>query len=98
MPFKAEKLSEAVHRQLAEILVREIELPENTLVTILSVTTSHDWQRVEVVVSCLPESKQSETVKVLNKKKSHLRNILARKIRFKKVPELYFISLSDQVQ
>ena len=71
------------------ILEREIEFPENILVTITNVITSHDMYYAEVLISILGKEIK-EALEILSKNIYHIQQKLNKKLRIRPVPKIHF--------
>ncbi|MFC1663377.1 30S ribosome-binding factor RbfA [Patescibacteria group bacterium] len=86
------QISELIQQQLSELIIRELELPQDCLITITKVKTSRDLSYADVLVSVLPYHKTEEMIKYLSKKRHVLQSILAKKITIASFPTLRFHS------
>ena len=66
MAYRTQKFSSQLHRMIAEIIRKNIDLPD-ALITVIDATTTDDRTRCEVHVSIFPQTKMEEGIKILNK-------------------------------
>ena len=86
---RLEKLNILIKEELALILEREIEFPQNTLVTITKVVTSHDMYYAQVLISVLGD-KTKEALEILSKNIYHIHQRVNKKLRIRPVPKIRF--------
>ncbi|MDD2585210.1 MAG: 30S ribosome-binding factor RbfA [Syntrophomonadaceae bacterium] len=90
---RQERMAVEIQRVLSQILQEDIKDPriDFTTVSITRVDIASDLSHARVNISILgDETKQEETMQVLQKAKGYLRSELARGIQVKHAPELEF--------
>lgn len=100
MPKKVDRMqriSDLMHRTIANLLREEFKDPRIGLVTIVSVEVARDLSCAKVYVTVLEEAKVKETLKVLNGAAGFFRGHLSKVCHLKIVPKLRFI-FDDSVQ
>ena len=90
MERRIEKINNLIKEELSKIVQKEIDFPENTLVTITRVETSKDLTESKVFFSCYPESKFDKVLKILEKEIYFIQGKLNKKLFLKKVPMIKF--------
>ena len=90
MTQRIPKINSLLETELAELINRELELPEGCLITLTQVETSADLRHAKVWISILPENKTLTIFKQLNKKKKELQTLLHKKLYMKPLPQLEF--------
>jgi ribosome-binding factor A len=88
---RIQRIADLIHTALAEILQKEAKDLRFGLITITSVSVSHDLSFAKVYVSVLEDAKAVETVAALNKAAKYLRYMLANAIELRVTPNLKFI-------
>lgn len=98
MPNKRlSQVNDLIRSELAIIINREIEFPENCLVTIKSVETSADLHLAKVWLSVLPFEEGPRVITILKKNIFFLQKILDQKLVMRYVPKLcFFIDQSEE--
>jgi ribosome-binding factor A len=86
---RIEQINNLLKDELSIAIKREIEIPEDTLITITRVTTSIDVHYSTVYVSILGGNPES-TLEVLKKNVYHIQQILNRRVRMRPVPKIRF--------
>lgn len=88
---RVDRVNELLRHELGEVLSRELELPEGTLVTVTNVQVSQDLAHAKVWVSVLPFDRTEETLALMTKSVGTLQHILNRKLRMEPVPRIRFL-------
>ena len=88
---RAERVSETVREELAEIIGFELEDPRLAIVDINDVQVAPDLRHAHVRVALSgDEREQRAALQALDHARHYLRNELARRLNLRKVPELHF--------
>ncbi|WP_163536838.1 30S ribosome-binding factor RbfA [Gracilibacillus sp. YIM 98692] len=89
--LRANRVAEQMKKELGDIISRKIKDPRVGFVTITDVEVSGDLQQAKVFISVLgEEEKRQETLIGLAKAKGFIRSEIGKRIRLRKIPELYF--------
>lgn len=92
------KVNELIQHELARVVQRELEFPENTLVTVMRVQTDGDLKKARVFISALPKTKEKDVLKIIRKRSPLLQGILNRTLVMRYVPELSFSIETEQAK
>lgn len=84
------KVNEMLRMAVAEILLREVELPLGSFVTVTSVDTSRDLKHAVVYVTVLPDGKRISIIKQLQSSRGHVQQLLGKRISLKFTPKIRF--------
>jgi len=88
---RAERVSETVREELAEIIGFELEDPRLAIVDVNDVQVAPDLRHAHVRVALSgDEREQRAALQALDHARHYLRNELARRLNLRKVPELHF--------
>ena len=92
MSFKrADKVSEAIKREVSVLLIQEAKDPGIHFVTVTGVETADDLRHAKIFVSVLgDEATRKETLEALNRAKGFLRSELGRRVQLRYTPEIQF--------
>ncbi|MGN0748583.1 MAG: 30S ribosome-binding factor RbfA [Christensenellales bacterium] len=93
MKFRMERINLEIKNNLSEIIsnMNNSKL-SNQFVTIAEVETSPDLYSSKVSISCLSDNKNcKEIVEALNSSKGYIKRELAKKIKIKRIPDIYFV-------
>jgi len=96
---RVERIEEAIHRAIAEMLQREVADPRLAHLTVSRVKVSRDLAHAKVYVMTLDEGPSAqEAWRALRRAAGFLRSGVARRLMMRSVPELHFVgdtSLAD---
>ena len=84
------KINELIKQELSKIISREIEFPENTVVTVMRVQTDAEMKKSKIFVSAIPHAQTGGALSVLKKRKPFLQHRLNRTLVMHFVPALSF--------
>ena len=84
------KVADVIHKELSELLHREVRDPEIGMITITSVDVSPDLSHAKVFFTLLQQEKKSVTEKALQRAAGYLRSQLAHRIKLYTTPQLRF--------
>ena len=87
---RIKKVNEVIKRELGMIILKEVDLPKNILVTLTEIETSKDLRNCKVFVSVLPEKEISNVLRVLEKEIYQLQQILNQRLVMRPVPKIRF--------
>lgn len=89
---RTQRIAELIQRELAKIILFEMEDPRFKLTSITAVQVAKDLSFAKVYISQLDsETKIDDTLKALTKAAPHIRYLLAQAIKMRVVPELRFV-------
>ncbi len=90
------KVNELIRRELGEIIMREFEAPENSLVTIVGVDTSADLSSTKVSVSIFPIDQANKAFGSLRKRVGFFQKLLNRRLKMKMIPRINFYLIKNE--
>ena len=85
------QINELIQKELGQIILREIEFPKNTLVTITRIETSPDLNQTKVYVSCLPDNQGNMVLQILKRQSYHIQHELNKRLKIRIIPKIRFI-------
>jgi ribosome-binding factor A len=86
---RAERVSDQIKREIADILMRKIKDPRIGFVTVTDVEIADDLRNAKVFVSVLGGDR-SATLKGLESASAFIRQELGHRVRLKFIPEILF--------
>ena len=90
MSSRIDKVQDLLHREVAKILIKDLDNPLlSSLVTISGVRVSKDLRYSEIFFTSLDED-IDKIEQELNKASSYIRNILAKRLHLKRLHSLKF--------
>src|SRR5690349_12058398 len=87
---RIEKLNSLVQHEVAELLLRHVEFPLGTLVTVSRVSVADDAESAKVWLSVLPASQGERVMKAVHGQIREIQTLLNKKLVMKFVPKLTF--------
>jgi len=94
--LRQKKVNELIRRELSEIIIREFEAPENSLVTIADVDTSPDLLLAKVSVSIFPIDQANKVFGSLRKMAGFFQKLLNRRLKMKMIPRINFYLIKNE--
>jgi ribosome-binding factor A len=89
-PNRAQRVSDQIQRDLAELIAREVRDPRVGMVTISGVELTPDYAHAKIFFTAYgPDPAQTEAG--LNAAAGHLHNLLFKRLRIHTVPRLAFV-------
>lgn len=85
------QVNEVVHRLVAEIVQREVEMPVGSLATITHVDTTRDLKEARVYVTVLPDGQRVSGMRALQARRGHIQRLFGQRVRLKFTPKLEFL-------
>ena len=95
MNKRIEQINELIKRELGEIILREVDLPENALVTIIDVKSATNFQSAKIQISVIPESSSDAVMKNLNQQIYSIQQNLNKRLKIRPVPKIIFHSVVE---
>lgn len=90
MNYRNLRVANLIQEELGKIILREIEFPNSTLVTIVEVEVLKDLSHAKIKLGVIPVTAVPEVLEVLNNYRSFLQGLLLRKINIKPMPRIEF--------
>ena len=84
-----EKIKSLIARNVKDIISQEIQNEHIGFMTITNVEVSSDHSYCKIYVSFLNNSKKS--LEILDRAKGYVRSALAKRVNFRRVPEISFV-------
>jgi len=91
MKSRIQRVNQLIKKELSQILLREVELPPEVLITVTRVESSVDLNQAKVYIGCLPEEKISKVFRILNRQVYELQQKLNQRLRMRPIPRIKFI-------
>ncbi|MDP4007306.1 MAG: 30S ribosome-binding factor RbfA [bacterium] len=91
MTERIPQVNELLQQELGTILLRELDFPENTLVTLTRVDASPNLQQAKIYISVMPEEKAKEVFQLLQKKVYEIQQLLNKRLNMRPVPRIEWV-------
>lgn len=90
MKERTQRFNELIKKNLGNIILKEIELPEGVLTTITRVETASNLFTSKIYVSAMPENKSGRVLADLNANIYRLQQKLNHSMRMRPIPKIIF--------
>lgn len=87
---RVEKISELIKEEVAKIILKELDIDKNLLLTVTHVKTSSDLAHATIFISTIVKENEEEILEELQYNAGAIQYILNRKLRMKPVPRIRF--------
>jgi ribosome-binding factor A len=97
---RIQKVNELLKRELGKIILKELEFPRETLITITNVESSPDLREAKIWISVIPGNQISLALQVLRRDIYNLQKKLDKRLKMRPVPRIEFLkeSKSEEAQ
>jgi len=82
------QVNEVFKQELGKILLREIEMPEGTVVTLTRVEASGNLQQAKVYISVVPDERAEKVLKLLLQNIYDIQQSLNERLKMRPVPKM----------
>lgn len=89
--IRIQQLNSLVQHEVAELLVRHMEWPVGTLVTVTKVSVAEDAESARVWLSVLPAKQEEAVLQMVISRIRDIQSLLNKKLVMKFVPKLTFV-------
>lgn len=87
---KIEKINAVLNQEIAQLLQTEVDLPPETIVTVIGVDTSPDLHYANISISIMPSAKNGSVLSLINKKVFKIQKAINQRLRMRPVPKIKF--------
>jgi len=88
MSKRTQRVQELIKREISKLFLREIELPEDALITVTRVQVSPDLNYAKAYISIIPDKYFSHAIKNLKSNLPFIQKKLNRILTMKNVPKV----------
>lgn len=88
MPRRIEQLNSLLRREIGALMVRDIEFPKGSMVTIVDVRAEGDLKSAMITVSIFPDHKRGDVLALLRKNTRHIELFLQGRLPIHHIPAL----------
>ena len=88
--YRSQRVESLIQSELGKLLVREVEFPFGSLVTITTVEVDKKMDRAKVLLSVIPAKMGPGVLKMLTVQAGRLQFLLLKKINIKPMPRIMF--------
>jgi ribosome-binding factor A len=91
MPYREQKVAEAIKHAVAEIILEELGDPKLGFITITAAVISADYKKATIYFSSIgDENQQAESLKHLNRAAGFIKSRIKDKVVLRYIPEIVF--------
>lgn len=90
-PYRGQKITEVVHRTVAEAFLKEVEVPFGSFVTVSKVELDPERKHAKVFLTVLPDSVTLSTFRAVKAQTGKAQHKLNLTLRVKPVPRIAFL-------
>ena len=90
MTIKVDRINTQIQREISLILQNEVRDRDLRMCTITAVETTNDLSIAKIYVTFL-NSSSKKGLDALQRSNGYIRNLLAKKLKIRKCPELHFV-------
>ncbi len=87
---RRERLESVLKREITDIILREINLPEGMYITVQDVSISKDGRKAVVFISSLKEEHALRGLEILNKASGFIEHLLGKRLKLRYAPRPEF--------
>ena len=88
MNYRNLRLANLIQEELGKMILREVEFPKSTLVTIVGVEVINDLRQAKIKLGIIPATAAKEALDILERNKSFLQYSLMKRLISNKCREL----------
>ena len=85
------RVNQLIKKELSQIILKEINFPQDVLATITRVETSANLIQSKVYVSVMPEGQAEQVLKILNQRIYDMQQLLNKRLKMRPTPKIEFI-------
>jgi len=85
------QVNELLQQELGAILLRELDVPEGTIVTLTRADAAPNLQQAKIYISVVPEEKAKEVLKLLKKEVYEIQQLLNKRLNMRPVPRIEWV-------
>ena len=91
MSRRIQRVNQLIKQEISRIILREIDGPKDTLITVTRVSSTSDLRESRVFISVIPEENKAKAFLSLNRKIYHLQQEINKRLKMKIVPKIIFV-------
>ena len=91
MSKRIQRLNQLIKKEVAQLILREVEFPKDVLVTVTRAEVTPDLRESKVYVSIMPEKEESQILDFLNRRIFLLQKKIDKRLKMRPVPKISFL-------
>jgi len=98
MTKRLERVNSLIKKELGQIILREIEIPSDVLVTLTRVESSIDLADAKAYIAVLPSDQTEKVLSILDKMIYELQKILDKRLKMRPIPKIRFVGEEQNLE
>lgn len=98
MSKRIQRLNQLIKKEVAQLILREIEFPKDVLITVTGAEVTPDLKESKVYVSAIPEKNEEQALALLNRKVFLLQKKIDKRLKMRPVPKISFVKEKRTVE
>ena len=90
MSKRIQRLNQLIKKEVAQLILREVEFPKDILVTVTRVKTTPDLRESKIFISVFPEKEEKKVASFLNRKIYFLQQKINKRLKMRPIPKILF--------
>ena len=95
MSKKINQINELLKRMIGEIILKDYDMPENSLITVTRVETASNLLKSKVYLNIIPQEKEKEIIASLRKYIYYIQQRVNKQLKIRPVPKILFVAEQD---
>ena len=91
MSKRIQRLNQLIKKEVAQLILREVEFPKDVLVTVTRAEVTPDLREGKIYVSVMPEKKEGQILDFLNRGIFLLQKKIDKRLKMRPVPKISFV-------
>ena len=87
---RVKRVNDLIQEELGKIILKEMDFPQGSLVTITRVETAANFQTTKIFVSCLPDGFADKVMRILKRNIYDIQQMLNKVLRMRPIPKIIF--------
>lgn len=88
---RIQRVNQLIKKEVALILLREVDFPEGVLATVTRVESSRNLTQTKVYISVMPVRKTPNVLQILDKLIYYLQQKLNKRLKMRPIPKIQFM-------
>jgi len=90
MSQRIHRVNDLIQEELGKIILREIDFPKDTLVTLTRVDTAPNMISTKIYISTLPDNQADKVLRILNRRIWDIQQSLNKCLDMRPIPKIIF--------
>jgi len=95
MSKKINQINELLKRMIGEIILKDYDMPKDSLITVTRVETASNLLKSKVYLNIIPQEKEKEIIASLRKYVYYIQQRVNKQLKIRLVPKILFVAEQD---